>query len=273
MTRDAKLYAIGACLLLFLLNIYVGYQENYSKGDVDSTPKILIKSKHTEDKTPIPRATDDEDKKHTPKTHHKDKKKKLKPKDKHKKEVKIINTAFTDPDLAASIITILDPQYEEKKYCREVLKHITTRSIKEIYKMKFYTNYTPVYLNLFNGMKEQGGIMVETRKHDYNAKVRVFFTHNSHDNEKQSESCPHQSTSHIIGNSQLGSKDTVAEAHQIYRTRFEEKSHCLNDFMPYTYILEDKKTMPKLFHIFKFKRIRRNTPQAAHSFHGKTSFW
>jgi hypothetical protein len=238
LTRDLKIAVAAACLLLFAINLIIGFQGSSSPNFQPSNfQKNLIDTK-----SPKPFVI---------------------PKDKFKAKPKKV-TAFKEPKLAAKLLKLLDKNYRAVGYCGNVLDYLVMQSPKEIYDIDFFTNY-PKMMPLVKSMKKIGDVTVSTKqkKKKYTEKTSIFFKMYKHDPERQVFACPHQLTNHVLGNSQLGNKDTVAEIHQNYSAKFQNKTHCLKKFMPDTFILEKPDQCRAFFNILN-SEIYNQTKQVKH---------
>jgi hypothetical protein len=205
---QTKLFILGAVVFLFIVNLFVGYRGNASHEEQEPA-KVLFQQP-------------------------------------------IKSTSFSNPTLAAKIINMLEPEYKPKgdtklaKYCDKVLDWLVNHPQKAMKNMHFASNYPKD--NVPGKMMRKLGEVSKSKegKYKYSPDVNCFVEAYQHDPERQIRACPHQISNHILGNSQLGNKDTVAALFQDYRTRFDSKPQCLENFMPETYILT-KKTQCKAF--------------------------
>jgi hypothetical protein len=156
------------------------------------------------------------------------------------------NNSFSNPLIATKILNLLDADYNPKdnpklqKYCATVLEYLVNHPQKNMKKMHFVTNYDKQYV-AGRVMRKIGAVTKsKAPKMKYTPDVNAFVEGYSHEAESQIRACPHQISNHILGNSWLGNKDTVAALYQQYRSRFDDKPQCLYNFMPETYILTQK---------------------------------
>lgn len=225
---QVRLYVAAAVVFLFILNVIVGWVGN-------STPPPPIQTTITAPQKTL-----------------------------FKQPLK--NNSFSNPLIAAKILNLLEPDYHPEnaklsKYCQSVLDYLVNHPQKAIKKMHFVTNYQKDMVA--NRVMKKLGQLTKSRtpKMKYSPDVNAFVETYGHDADQQIRACPHQLSNHILGNSWMGNKDTVAALYQEYKKRFEDKPQCLYNFMPETYILTKKDQCKAFFSFINSEKYAKKKEQ------------